>query len=214
MTTQEALKKRIRERMTKTGERYTAARSVVLAQSANRKRTWISEPETPDDKTREATGRGWDEWCDVIEAWGGRSEGHAAIARHLAATYGLTGWWSQGVTIGYERITGLRVVNQMTDGTFTASKSKTLDLDVDLLRSLLIDDDARRDLFPRHDTVLRSKPTSKALHIGFDEGAALFSFDAATNGRTRLTVSHEKLPSSEAADRWRFYWAEWLDALA
>ncbi len=214
MTSQEALKRRIRERMSKTGERYTAARSVVLAQSANRKRTWVSDPEMPDDKTREATGRGWDEWCDVIEAWDGRREGHTAIARHLATTYGLNGWWSQGVTIGYERITGLRVVNQMTDGTFTASKSKTMDLDVGLLRSMLVDDEARRQLIIGYETVLRWKPTSKALRVAFDEGAALFSFDATANGRTRITVSHEKLPSSEAADRWRFYWTEWLDALA
>ncbi len=178
------------------------------------RRTWASEPETPDDKTREATGKGWDDWCDIIEAWDGHREGHAAIARYIAANYDVTHWWAQGITIGYERITGLRVLHQMTDGTFAASKSKTLDIDVAELRAMLIDDDIRKELIIGYDSVLRSKPTSKALRIAFDEGAALFSFDSAAKGRTRITVTHEKLASSEDADRWRFYWTEWLDALA
>ena len=214
MTSQETFKRRIRERMAKTGERYTAARRVLVTQASTRRRTWASEPEMPEDKVREATGRGWDDWCDVIEAWDGRSKGHTAIARHLADAYDMNSWWAQGVTIGYERITGLRVLHQMTDGSFAASKSKTLDIDVTMLRELLIDDEARRDLIVGYDTVLRSKPTSKALRIGFEEGSALFSFDAAANGRTRITVTQEKLTSAEAADRWRFYWTDWLDALA
>ncbi len=213
MTSQEALKRRIRARMAKTGERYTAARRVLLAQASGRRRRWVSEPETPDDKTREATGRGWDDWCDIIEAWEGHKDGHAAIARHIAANYDVTHWWAQGITIGYERITGLRALHQMTDGTFSASKSKTLDIDVAELRAMLIDDDARHDLIIGYNTVLRSKPTSKALRIAFDEGAALFSFEAASKGRARVTVTHEKLASSEDADRWRFYWTEWLEAL-
>lgn len=213
MTSQEALKRRIRERMAKTGERYTAARRMTLAQAKKRKRTWVSEPETPEETTREATGKGWDEWVDIIEAWEGRKDGHTAIAKHLAAEYGLTSWWSQGVTIGYERITGIRVLHQMTDGTFTGSKSKTVEIDLPALRAMIIDDEGRRDLFVGYETTLRSKPTSKALRVGFEDGAALFSFDPATKGRTRITVSHEKLESSEAADRWRFYWSDWLDAL-
>ena len=167
----------------------------------------------PDDKTREATGRGWDDWCDIIEAWEGHKDGHAAIARHIAANYDVTHWWAQDITIGYERITGLRALHQMTDGTFSASKSKTLHIDVAELRSMLIDDDARRELIIGYHTVLRSKPTSKGLRIAFDEGAALFSFDTAGQGRARVTVTHEKLASSEDADRWRFYWTEWLEAL-
>ncbi len=213
MTTQEALKRRIRQRMAKTGERYTAARRVLLNQSSAHRRIWISEPEMPDDKTREATGRGWDDWCDIIDAWDGHHDGHTAIARHLTETYEVTGWWAQGITIGWERITGRRVLHQMTDGTFSASRSKTLDIDLAVLREMLLDDEARRELIVGYETILRSKPTSKALRFAFDEGAALFSFDAATNGKIRITVSHEKLASSEAADRWRFYWTEWLDAL-
>jgi hypothetical protein len=52
------------------------------------------------------------------------------------------------VTVGYERITGRRVVNQMADGTFSAGKTRTVTVDLAVLRSLIVDDDHRAGLFP------------------------------------------------------------------
>src|SRR5688572_404937 len=64
MTRQETFKRRIRQRMEKTGERYGAARRVLIEKSSVEvERKWASEPEMADDTLREATGRGWDEWC-------------------------------------------------------------------------------------------------------------------------------------------------------
>ena len=39
--------------------------------------------------------------------------------------YKVPGWWAQTVTVGYERIKGLRAVGQRRDGTFEANKSRT-----------------------------------------------------------------------------------------
>ena len=72
-----------------------------------------------DDAVREATGRGWDEWVALIEEWGGHGDGHGAIARWVEEQ-GVDGWWAQTVTVGFERITGIRLPHQMADGTFTA----------------------------------------------------------------------------------------------
>ena len=128
--------------MEKTGERYAAARRMLVEQAAasERGRTWQSEPEMGDDAVREATGRGWDEWCDLIDAWPGRVDGHAAIARWLGDEHGVDAWWRQGVTVGYERITGLRLPHQMADGTFSASKSRTVVGDAELIGKLLRSD--------------------------------------------------------------------------
>jgi hypothetical protein len=95
--------------MAKTGERYAAARRVLVAQAAGRSRTWLSESELGDDVVREATGRGRDEWCDLIDGWPGRADGHAAIAAYLRGDHGVDGWWAQAVTGGDERIAGLRL---------------------------------------------------------------------------------------------------------
>ena len=146
MTTQESFKRRVRQRMAKTGERYAAARRTLIEQAearaareaTPRRRVWVSEPEVGNDAVVEGTGRSWDDWVDLIEAWPDRPEGHAdghpAIAAHLEAAHHLDGWWAQTVTVGFERITGLRLPYQRRDGTFTAGKSHTVDVDHDALR--------------------------------------------------------------------------------
>ncbi len=229
MTSNESFKKRVRERMEQTGERYGAARRVLLggladptrieptaAPSARRIR--VSEPEVDDLAIRRATGRDWDEWCELIDAWPGNDRGHAAIAAHIAEVYGIEGWWGQGITVGYERITGRRVVNQMSDGTFSAGKTRTCTVDVVVLRSMIVDADDRVVLFPGLETTLRSKPTSKALRVGVaidgqPIGSVLFSFTPKAEGRAMINVSHDALPDAAAVEHWKRYWADWLAAI-
>ncbi|WP_372595171.1 hypothetical protein, partial [Actinotalea sp.] len=163
-----------------------------------------------------ATGRGWDEWRALIDQAGLRDAGHTAIAAWVASEHGVDGWWAQSVTVGYERIVGLRLPGQMADGTFTANIGRTfdaaLDLDLDAARTLLLE--AREDLFPTMTTVLRSRPTSKSLRLAFDEGSALITPEVTAAGRLKITVAHEKLPSPQAVELWKAYWREWFDALA
>ena len=146
MTKQEHFKQRIRARMAKTGERYGAARRALIEPDASRQATepreWVTEPEFTDDVIRSNTGRGWTEWCDLIESWPGHADGHAAVAAHIQAEYGLNGWWSQGVTVSWERITGRRLLNQRANGTFEASKTRTVTVDHDAAG---VDRLARRD---------------------------------------------------------------------
>ena len=214
MTRQEHFKKRVRARMAKTGERYAAARQALLAQAPSRDgRTWVSEPEMSDDAIRAGTGKGWDEWCDVIDAWPGHADGRTAVATWLHAETDLNGWWAQGVTNGWERITGRRLPHQRTDGTFAAGKSKTVHVDAAELRRALLDDEGRGDLFPGVDTTLRSRPTSKDIRLGMGTGVVLMSIADTGDGRAKVTVSHEKLATADEVDEWKFWWAEWLEAL-
>lgn len=220
MTKQESFKKRVRARMELTGERYAAARHALLTKAEqagiDRSRVWASEPEVGDDAVRSATGRGWDEWCDLIDGWPGRTDGHPAIAAHLEAEHGLDGWWSQSVTGGYERITGLRLPHQQPDGTFTANKSKTVWADAALLRKLLLDAEGRRSLFPGREVELRSRPASKAIRLAVGPGVALLSLTPTGDNasqRVKITVMHEKLPTFDAVEEWKFYWADWLEAV-
>ena len=214
MTRQETFKRRIRQRMEKTGERYGAARRVLIEQaSAPKQRQWSSEPEMAEETLREATGRGWDEWCEVLDAWPGHGGGHTAIATHLREEHGVEGWWAQTITVGYERITGLRLPHQQPDGTFTAGKSRTVTVDVKLIREMLLDDEARADLFPGLETELRSKPTSKVLRIGIGPGTAQIALDPQADDRVKITIAHDRLPTAEAVEEWKGYWSDWLEAV-
>jgi hypothetical protein len=215
MTKQESFKRRIRARMATTGERYTAARLALLSESGatGSVRTWVAPPEMSDAAVRNATGHGWDHWCDTIESWPGHQEGHTAIARHLEATTDLDGWWSQSVTVGYERITGLRLPYQRADGTFTAGRSRTITADAGALRSMLIDDDHRSDLFPGWTTALRSKPGAKAIRVEIGPGVATIGITDVGGGRVKVTVGHDRLPHYDLVEEWKFFWGDWLEAL-
>jgi len=214
MTRQETFKRRIRARMAETGERYNAARRTLIEQSQRRSPDdWVSPPEMSDDSVRAATGRGWNEWRTVIDAWPVGDRDHAAIAAWVHEAHGIDGWWAQTVTVGYERITGRRLPYQMSDGTFTANKSRTVGVDAQELRALLLDEDGRNALFGGLDTDLRSRPTSKAVRLAVGPGTALLALDARPDGRTKVTVAHEKLPDHGDVDHWKAFWNEWLETL-
>lgn len=199
--------------MEKTGERYAAARRELLSQADSSRRHWHAPPEVSDQSVLDATGKGWDDWCDTIDAWPGHAEGHKAIAAYLQTTPGLDGWWAQTVTVGWERITGIRLPYQRADGTFTAGKSKTLSISSDALRTMLLDKDRRDDLFPDQKTMLKSKATAKAIRIAIGPGIAQFSLSDAGDGRTKVAIQHEKLSTFDDVEEWKFYWTDWLDAL-
>jgi uncharacterized protein len=52
------------------------------------------------DAVREATGRGWDEWCDLIDAWKGDKDDHGAVAAFLVEEM-------HGLRVAVENGTGL-----------------------------------------------------------------------------------------------------------
>jgi hypothetical protein len=214
MTRNESFKRRIRERMAKTGEKYGAARRVLTEQAqARHARAWASDPGHSNDVIQENTGHDWDEWRRLIEAWPGSSEGHAAVAAWVHDEHGVDGWWAQAVTVGWERISGRRLRHQMADGTFTANCSATVRTDHAALRDMLLHDEGRADLFPGLVVELRSRPTSKNVRVGMGAGVAEIAITPKDDGRATVTVAHAKLSSPEEVAHWKAYWADWLKAL-
>jgi hypothetical protein len=133
MTHAAKLKKAIRARARKTGERYTAARRHVLGE--HRRPAPRPAPAPPAAATstrglgeaavRAKTGHGYDHWFAVLDAFGAAARGHTAAARHLREEHGVPGWHSQGITVAYERERGLRAMNQARGG-FQVTVTKAL----------------------------------------------------------------------------------------
>lgn len=214
MTRNESFKRRVRARMAGTGEKYNASRRALIEQATGRDhRGWGSEPEHTDDVIGANTGRGWEEWRELIDAWPGHVDGHSAVAAWLQEEHDVDGWWAQAVTGGWERITGRRLPYQMADGTFTANKSATITTDHDALREMLLDEAGRADLFPGLDPELRSRPTSKNVRIGLGQGVAEISLAPKDDGRVTITVAHAKLASPEDVEQWKGFWRGWFEAL-
>jgi hypothetical protein len=173
-----------------------------------------ADPGHRDEVVRTATGRGWDEWRELIDAWPGRDDGHAAVVRWLQQEHAVDGWWAQAVAVGWERLSGRRLPHQVADGTFTANRSATMAVDAEALGSRLRDPASLPGLFPGTPVTLRSRASANDVRLGFDEGVAVMAIEPRADGRVTVHVSHEKLASPEAVQRWKAFWGEWLDALA
>ena len=117
------------------------------------------------------------------------------------------------MTVGYERITGLRLPYQQPDGTFSASKTRTVTVDANSLREMLLNNGDRADLFPGFETELRSRPSTKVLRIAIGPGTAQIAIDPQATGKVKVSIAHEKLSSPEAVEEWKNYWSEWLEAI-
>ena len=90
MTRQRSFKRLVRMRMEKTGERYAAARAALLAAEEPK----ASEAPTltvSDEVIRRRTGRGWEEWFDLLDDWGAIAKPHREIARWLASEHAIDG---------------------------------------------------------------------------------------------------------------------------
>src|SRR5512141_590280 len=110
--------------MQKTGESYTAARHQLLAKKETPNPDYAARAGMSDASVRSATGRGWAEWVALLDSAAAASKPHRDIVRHAAGP-SVTSWWSQMVTVGYERIRGLRERGQRRGGSYEAGKSRT-----------------------------------------------------------------------------------------
>lgn len=244
MTRQKDQKNRIRARMQKTGESYTAARRQFLA-----RQPLLSAPEAaaappaaeqpkvrkgrapkavaPDyaalagmsDAAIEArTGCDWKDWIGALDYAGAADWSHRAIAEHVRKEFGIDGWWSQTVTVGYERIKGLREVGQRrgaSDRSFEANKSRTFAVPVAELYRAWADAKLRRKWLPVAGLKLRTATPDRSLRMTWSDGSSVeLWFVAKGGGKSAVQIQHRKLASREAIAEKKAYWQERLDALA
>ena len=215
MTTQRSFKRLVRARMQKTGESYTAARAVLL--SADDGSGGGKPPlATSDDSIRERTGRGWEEWFDLLDEWGAAEKSHRDIARWVADQLGVEPlvWNAQAITGSYERARGGRAIGQHPDG-FRVSASKTVRVRVERLFDAFVDDGRRATWLPGADLRERTaaRPKTARFDWGDDGTRVHLTFTPKGTDRSTVSLSHERLPDATARERMKSYWQERLDAL-
>lgn len=237
MTSNKAQKKAIRARMDKTGERYTAARQHLVAAAAddtadssvpdavdsgataatgNETVPIVEQPGLSDEAIHKGTGKSWTEWLEALDAWDARDRTHKEIAAYVVEHFGIGGWYAQSVTVGYERMRGLRAHGQGRDGTYSGSVSKTFPVPIATLHRTWTDD-AERDRWLDPGT-LRLRTAQQATSARFDvveDGSILAVFFVDKGGqKSSVQLQNEKLPTKEAAERFRVVWRERLSHLA
>ncbi len=210
MTRQRSFKRLVRTRMEKTGESYTAARASLLT---------AEEPDalagavlmTSDASIRERTGRGWEEWFDLLDDWGAAERSHRDTARWVAEQQGIhpLAWNAQAVVSSYERTRGLRAAGEHADG-FTVTASKTVAVPVDQLYDAFVDAALRERWLP--DGELRERTATKPKSARFDWGdggtRVSVTFVAKGDGKSTAALQHARLADATEAERMKAFWRE------
>ncbi len=226
------LKRIVRSRMQKTGESYTSARARILARktASNPPEAEPAAPPVPpappppayaeiagmsDDAVRAKTGRDWAGWVAVLDAAGAASRPHSEIAALLYDEHGVPGWWAQMVTVGYERIRGLRDVGQRRGGLYDANKSKTLPVPVARLYRACADPAERERWLPGVALTVRTAVPGKSMRVTWPDGTLVqLYFQAKGETRSQIAIQHAKLASRADVEARKAFWAERLDRLA
>jgi hypothetical protein len=166
-----------------------------------------------DEAVRAKTGRTWAEWVATLDAAGGRTMGHAEIAALLHQKFGVPGWWTQMVTVGYEQMTGKRLPRQKADG-FAASASKTMSVSPAAAFEAFSDPRARA-AWLGDELTIRKATAPKSLRITCQDGKTHLDVNIYPKGarKTQVTLQHTKLASAREAARMKKYWAEALRRL-
>jgi hypothetical protein len=202
MTRQKSFKRLVRARMEKTGESYTAARAMLLS-AEEPDGGWLA---TSDKRIRERTGRGWEEWFDLLDTWGELT--HREIARRIAAELGIDplAWNAQAITMSYERTRGGRLPGQRDDG-FAVTATKTLSVPVEQLFDAFLEQGELRER-------TSTRPKSARFDWTGGESRVNATFVAKGEASSTVSVEHRRLADPDEAERMKAFWRERLSSLA
>jgi len=207
MTANKDFKRLVRRRMQRTGESYTAARTNLL------KINYAKLAGMSDASIKAKTGCTWERWTNALDYAGAQEWPHRQIAEYVHEKFKVGDWWSQTVTVGYERIKGLRQIGQRRDGSFEAAKSKTFAVPLARLYRSWSVAKLRAKWLPE-DLTIRSATPRKYMRITWDDGSSvLLGFTKKGAAKSAVAVQHIKLGDRAAVTKMKAFWQERLAAL-
>jgi hypothetical protein len=175
----------------------------------------VAEPGVSDAAVQRATGKSWDEWFALLDAWHGTTHNHTEIARHVYETYGIDGWWAQNVTVGYERARGMRALHERPDG-YSGNASKTFSVSVDRLFSAFVEPDERVRWLEGIELRNRTGQPNKSARFDVfpEDGRLAVTFVAKGSDKSAAQLQQERLADANDVARWKALWKEQLVLLA
>lgn len=167
-----------------------------------------------DEAVRAKTGRDWADWVRWLDDIGAETMPHKEIAERLYREFDFGGWWAQTVTVGYERIKGLRAIGQRRDGSYEANKSRTFPVPVgELYRAFSSARLRRRWLGDDEPEVRKATPETSIRWTWGDGTLVECYFTSKGDSRSQVAIQHRKLRRQTDAAARKRYWAERLTRL-
>ncbi len=164
---------------------------------------------------RRGTGRDREEWFALLDEWGARGRPYRDIAGWLTGEHGMSRWWAQKLVVEYEQARGVRTPGARPDGTFEVGASKTIALPVDRLFAFVTDANRRERWLPGVALAERASDPPRVARYGWPDGASrvVFQFAPTGDGRSQLTVLHQRIRDGADAADLKAFWRERLAAL-
>jgi hypothetical protein len=166
------------------------------------------------DAVARRTGKSWAQWFQLLDAAGAAELDHKGIVAVLAQRHGVGPWWQQMVTSAYEQARGKRETLAADEG-FHVGIVKTLELPLAKLFRFW-SEPAERNKWLADDRFSIHKATaSKSIRARWGRGVSRIDVDFCEKGpsRSQVTVQHNKIESSDAAEQMKAYWAKKISAL-
>ena len=175
-----------------------------------------------DARVMKATGKAWTDWFAILDEREARSLPHQEIARLLREDHGVSGWWSQSVTVEYEKRIGRRETGQRRSGEYTTTVSRTFSGTIDealdrWLARLSAGADARAFdgvPFAEEPSISRTEKW-RYWRVRLADGSKVTVYISAKPGgeASLLAVETGKLADNAAIGRWKAHWKAYLAVL-
>lgn len=177
----------------------------------------MASAQMSDEAALKATGRDWQSWRQHLDAMGAASMPHKDIAARLSAE-GVPGWWSQMVTVEYERMIGRRAVGQRCDGDYSANASRTVDGDMDsaLQRWLAVVDGMAEfgGVACESEPRVTQSAAWRYWKVDLEDGSRVsVNFNNKPGGKALAAVNHDRVADADAVLRWKAVWKPLLAAI-
>ena len=166
------------------------------------------------EAVKKSTGKTLKEWFSILNKAGAKKMEQKQVAKLLHQKYGLSGWWSQMVTVQYEQEIKGRKKHEKPEG-FQVSKSTTLTASVTKIfnminspikRIIWLKDPAITIIKSTKDKSIRGKWIDKKTNIEFQ-------FYPKDNNKTQLVVQQSRIKSEKEAETMKTYWGKQLNNL-
>ncbi len=170
-----------------------------------------------EEAIRAATGKGWNEWLALLDAADAGAQGldHQRVwdiaMRSLPDT---AGWWGQMVSVGYERVRGLREKHESCSGEFQSTLSKTFAVPLFAAFAAWADANLRGQWLDAPDLAFTKLNVGKNIRARWPDGALLdIRFNATGPDRCQIVVDTMKLDDGAAVQRAKAFWQAQFDRL-
>jgi len=169
-------------------------------------------PPVSEEAVRNGTGRRWNEWFAILDAAGAVSWKHRDIARWVAAQHGISGWWAQGVTVGFERARGLRAQHERPSS-FSLSVTKTINVPTERLHAAFADTRERKAWLDRAVGVSSGTPP-RTINLAWDDDSRVaVRFESRGSAKSQVALQQNPLPDAAAVEELRAWWRARLGEL-